>query len=293
MAQRGRPPSSKTLVDRQLGRNIMHPSLPEDGYNIPNHSGDHSAGTTGTPVADRDIANKKYVDDNSGTEVNNLGVVVTWANVPDANITEGSVTQHEAAIDHDALLNYLATEHVIYSAGEGLDLSGGVFSGEDASPTNKGIATFSLKYFNTASGDVEGRMYGSMGATATYTTLSAATIGYGVYHGGQTHSSTIGILMARNGSIIGIGGLHNVTAIVGAGGSFIAESRVNNTAALTASVGVSAIGVFKANATAAFGTHTFSAGDLIQLSVLHGAAGVTFTGDTGIHLTVQYDAENE
>lgn len=33
-----------------------------------------------------------------GTEVNDLTASVTWANVPDANITESSVTQHEAAL---------------------------------------------------------------------------------------------------------------------------------------------------------------------------------------------------
>jgi hypothetical protein len=32
------------------------------------------------------------------TETNNLSTAVTWANVPDANITESSVTQHEAAL---------------------------------------------------------------------------------------------------------------------------------------------------------------------------------------------------
>lgn len=31
-------------------------------------------------------------------EVNNLGTAVTWANVPDANVTVGSVTQHQAAL---------------------------------------------------------------------------------------------------------------------------------------------------------------------------------------------------
>lgn len=33
------------------------------GMFLPNHSGDHSAGKTGTPSNDLDIANKKYVDD--------------------------------------------------------------------------------------------------------------------------------------------------------------------------------------------------------------------------------------
>ena len=34
----------------------------------------------------------------SFTETNDLSAAVTWANVPDANITEGSVTQHQAAL---------------------------------------------------------------------------------------------------------------------------------------------------------------------------------------------------
>ncbi len=37
---RGRPPSAKTLVDRQLGRNIKHPVLPAgDDFIVPNYSG--------------------------------------------------------------------------------------------------------------------------------------------------------------------------------------------------------------------------------------------------------------
>ena len=44
-------------------------------------------------------------------ETNDLSVAVTWANVPNANITEGSITQHVAAIDHDQLLNFASNEH--------------------------------------------------------------------------------------------------------------------------------------------------------------------------------------
>ena len=37
---KGRPPSTKTLVDRQLGRNIKNPILPAgDGFVVPNYSG--------------------------------------------------------------------------------------------------------------------------------------------------------------------------------------------------------------------------------------------------------------
>lgn len=45
-------------------------------------------------------------------EVNDLSVAVTWANIPDANVPESAVTQHEAALNHDALLGFVAEEHI-------------------------------------------------------------------------------------------------------------------------------------------------------------------------------------
>lgn len=48
----------------------------------------------------------------AAAEVNDLSAAVTWVNVPNANITVGSVTQHVASIDHDGLLNFLAAEHI-------------------------------------------------------------------------------------------------------------------------------------------------------------------------------------
>ena len=47
-----------------------------------------------------------------GAEVNDLTSAVTWANIPNANVPESAVTQHEAAIDHDALTNFVADEHI-------------------------------------------------------------------------------------------------------------------------------------------------------------------------------------
>jgi hypothetical protein len=49
----------------------------------------------------------------AGAEINDLTSAVTWTNVPNVNITEASVTQHEAAINHDALLNYASNEHFL------------------------------------------------------------------------------------------------------------------------------------------------------------------------------------
>lgn len=47
----------------------------------------------------RIYATKAYVDAQAGgSEVNDLTAAVTWANVPDANITQSSVTQHQAAL---------------------------------------------------------------------------------------------------------------------------------------------------------------------------------------------------
>ena len=45
-------------------------------------------------------------------EVNDLTASVTWANVPDLNITQSSVIQHVGAIDHNSTLNYAANEHI-------------------------------------------------------------------------------------------------------------------------------------------------------------------------------------
>ena len=49
-------------------------------------------------------------------EVNDLSAVVTWANIPDANVPASAVTQHVAVIDHDQLLNFLSSEHFTMAA---------------------------------------------------------------------------------------------------------------------------------------------------------------------------------
>ncbi len=47
-------------------------------------------------------------------ETNDLSAAVTWANVPDANITESSVTQHEGAIDHGSITGLGDDDHTQY-----------------------------------------------------------------------------------------------------------------------------------------------------------------------------------
>ena len=71
----------KRLVDNHLGRkrnNNVGEVIPAgEQFHIPNHSGDHSAGHTGTPVNDLDIANKKYIDDSITTTENKIPILVS------------------------------------------------------------------------------------------------------------------------------------------------------------------------------------------------------------------------
>ena len=56
--------------------------------------------TTNSPNIEQVLAwdGTKWVPRNQTTEVNDLTTSVTWTNVPDANITQSSVTQHQAAL---------------------------------------------------------------------------------------------------------------------------------------------------------------------------------------------------
>jgi hypothetical protein len=63
------------------------------GYSIPTTA---SQGNWDTAYGWGNHASAGYLT--SFTETNNLSVAVTWANVPDVNITQSSVTQHQAAL---------------------------------------------------------------------------------------------------------------------------------------------------------------------------------------------------
>ena len=59
----------------------------------------------------------------SFTETNDLSTAVTWANVPDANITQSSVTQHQAALSVTAsqisdLQSYITGNETITLTGD-------------------------------------------------------------------------------------------------------------------------------------------------------------------------------
>ena len=65
----------------------------QDGLITIVESGNITVGTVGTTIT-IGIDDSTYLTE----EVNDLTAAVTWANVPDANITQSSVTQHQAAL---------------------------------------------------------------------------------------------------------------------------------------------------------------------------------------------------
>ena len=171
-----------------------------------------------TPANDSDIANKKYVDDNAGgVEVNDLTSAVTWANVPDANITESSVTQHVGAIDHDSLLNthnlttnidhdaltnFVANEHIDWtSTSSNFNTSGTAATGVLTATGEMGVTT------TGAGGVIKLERTGAAPSTYTITNLSdLITHDYVGGSGGIKFAveSDVKMVIAENGDV-GIG----------------------------------------------------------------------------------------
>ena len=66
----------------------------------------------------------------SYTETNDLSTAVTWANVPDANITQSSVTQHQAALSiTESQISNLGTYLTASDITGKANLSGATFTG--------------------------------------------------------------------------------------------------------------------------------------------------------------------
>ena len=108
--------TSKTLLNRTKKQTQkFEPKTPiASEMFLPNQSGDHSAGTVRTtPTADTDIANKKYVDDNAGGNVN-----------ADANLTDETIVQGDGGAKKiktsTATVAQIAS-NVTHTAGDGSD----------------------------------------------------------------------------------------------------------------------------------------------------------------------------
>jgi hypothetical protein len=133
------------------------------------------------------------------------------------------------------------------------------------------------------SGELKGARVVFTGGARTI--ASGTTSGY-VTTDNLIMTSTMGMVMPRAGSIVGITGLVLASGHAGAG-NMTFEARVNNTVVFSAAVNVTGNGVFTVVSTQARGTDTFAAGDLVQLSWTNAG---TYAKDTVfIVLETQFD----
>ena len=123
----GRKPSINTIINNQKKEMIAATAAEE--LVLPNYSGIKHAVKSGH--------NKIGIDDLS--------------DVDDSNKANGKILKYNSTTGN---LEYKDDDTATYSAGEGIDISAGVISGEDATTTNKGIASFTSTHFQVSSGAV-------------------------------------------------------------------------------------------------------------------------------------------
>lgn len=104
--------TNKFLKTNSNPFNTVSPHVASIGDEVlvtPNHSGDHSSGRVlTTPTTDTEIANKKYVDDQTHetttvSDTSTINLTLTGVDITGVTI--------DSAINHDALLNFAANEH--------------------------------------------------------------------------------------------------------------------------------------------------------------------------------------
>lgn len=140
--------------------------------------------------ATTDTLTNKTIDSGSNT-ITLATSTVTSGTFADARISESSITQHVAAIDHDSLLNFVANEHIDWTSASTALVTTAAITGQDFQATGSGAnqlpsgATGSrpgapadgMIRWNTTLGDVE--VYNSgwalLGANAADRQLSNLT----------------------------------------------------------------------------------------------------------------------
>lgn len=182
----GRKPSEATIVKR-LNQEPRTPVATQgaDGIYLPNHSGDHSAGRVKTtPTTDYELVNKKYVDDNAINTVSDTSTIdMTLSGVDISAVTIDS------AIDHDALLNFVANEHIDWTdasvnfktSEEGLFEKGAGAWGTTTpnfASTDRGFAVATNLGTTTYSG---ANSFRALASEVTYAPSAASKTGWGYY----------------------------------------------------------------------------------------------------------------
>jgi hypothetical protein len=261
------------------------------------------AESEGTLWRDDGAGTWEQVGGSGGAEVNDLTAAVTWANIPDANVPESAVTQHEAAlsiaagqvasgtfdvgriseasvtqhedaIDHDALANKdsgIATygqvddQHrpILFNVGASkptpAQVGAGVYhqttDGSHELEYSDGTTWHAVASATGGSGDVAGGSTSVVGELAAYSDTSGKAIGRSVVEAGTT--GLTGKTTSTNSAIHAVynsGGAESTTNAAGA----YSIGSIGETSGTT-SVSVTGTGAgFLGNAGAFLGTATVS-----------------------------------
>ena len=129
----------------------------------------------------------------SFTETNDLTSAVTWANVPDANITQSSVTQHQAALSlTESQISDLGTYVTKTSATGSAEMPAGTTAQRDVSPSAGYLR------FNSSDSSFEGYDGSAWGAIGGGGGASGGGSDAIFYENGQTITTSYSITANTN-----------------------------------------------------------------------------------------------
>lgn len=129
----------------------------------------------------------------SFTETNDLTAAVTWANVPDANITQSSVTQHQAALSvTESQISDLGTYVTKTSATGSAEMPAGTTAQRDVSPSAGYLR------FNSSDSSFEGYDGSAWGAIGGGGGASGGGSDAIFYENGQTITTSYSITASTN-----------------------------------------------------------------------------------------------
>ena len=129
----------------------------------------------------------------SFTETNNLTAAVTWANVPDANITQSSVTQHQTALSiTESQISDLGTYVSKTSATGSAEMPAGTTAQRDVSPSAGYLR------FNSTDSSFEGYDGSAWGAIGGGGGASGGGSDAIFYENGQTITTNYSITASTN-----------------------------------------------------------------------------------------------
>ena len=129
----------------------------------------------------------------SFTETNDLTAAVTWANVPDANITQSSVTQHQAALSvTESQISDLGTYVTKTSATGSAEIPSGTTAQRDVSPS-AGYLRFNST--DTSFEGYDGSAWGAIGGGGGASGGGTDAI---FYENGQTITTSYSITASTN-----------------------------------------------------------------------------------------------